>query len=185
MAVGISGLILAGGQGRRMGGVDKGLQPFRGRPLVEHVIERLGPQVDTLLISAASTVYAGYGTVVVDELGAGPLAGLHAGLGACPTDLLASAPCDTPLLPTDLVQRLRDGLKNADAAVARVRTQRHGVCALVRRALRPRLEAFLKEGGRGVEAWYATLDTADVSFDDQPDAFANLNTLDELRRLES
>src|SRR5688572_5092940 len=117
MSRGITGLILAGGQGRRMGGVDKGLQPFRGKPLVEHVIERFRPQVQELLISAApaARAYEAYGRVVLDELGEGPLAGLHAGLAAC-GGLLASAPCDTPLLPDDLVARLRAGLKDADAA---------------------------------------------------------------------
>ena len=107
MSRGITGLILAGGQGRRMGGVDKGLQPFRGKPLVEHVIERFSPQVQGLLISAAPSAraYETYGRVVLDELGEGPLAGLHAGLSAC-SGLLASAPCDAPLLPVDLFRRL-------------------------------------------------------------------------------
>jgi molybdopterin-guanine dinucleotide biosynthesis protein A len=186
MVPGVTGLILAGGRGRRMGGVDKGQQIFRGRPLVDHVIERLRPQVESLLISAASQAYDSYGwPVIADELGAGPLAGVHAGLGACETELVVTAPCDTPLLPDDLVQRLHAALQDADAAIAKVGTQRHNVCALVRRELRPRLEAFLKEGGRGVEAWYATLNTADVAFDDRPGAFANVNTLDELRRLQS
>lgn len=187
--MGVSGLVLAGGQGRRMGGVDKGLQLYRDRPLAEHVIERFRPQVEELLISAAAGAkdYERFGCrLVMDRFrDAGPLAGLHAGLVACAHPLLASAPCDVPHLPLDLVARLRTGLEEADAAVARAGERLHPVFAILRRELAPRLETFLNSGGRSVEAWYATLNTAEVLFIDPPEAFANLNTMDELRRLES
>ncbi|MDH4189882.1 MAG: molybdenum cofactor guanylyltransferase, partial [Betaproteobacteria bacterium] len=123
---GITGIVLAGGQGRRMGGVDKGLQPLRGKPLVQWVIERLAPQVDEILVNANQNVeaYAGFGhPVVADDLGdfAGPLAGLHAGLKAARHALAVTVPCDSPFLPLDLVARLRDALgkHRADLAVAK------------------------------------------------------------------
>jgi molybdopterin-guanine dinucleotide biosynthesis protein A len=195
-ASGVSGLVLAGGQGRRMGGVDKGLQPFCGRPLVEAVMERLRPQVSELLLNVApaASAYARYGLrLVFDEFHApdgslgGPLAGLHAGMAACTEPLIATAPCDAPHLPSDLVSRLRQALENAGADVAVVRTGAflQPVFALVRRELRPVLAAFLEHGGRKIDGWYETLNSVQVAFDDQPSAFANLNTIEELRRLEA
>ena len=194
-AASVTGLILAGGQGRRMGGVDKGLQPFCGRPLIESVIERFAPQVSELLLSVApgAEPYERYGArLVADEFRApggtpaGPLAGLHAGLGACSHPLLATVPCDAPHLPADLVARLRDALQSAAADVAVVRTGPYlqPVFALMRRELRPALLAFLELGGRKTDAWYSTLNAVEVPFDDQAEAFANLNTLAELHRLE-
>lgn len=186
----ITGLVLAGGQGRRMGGVDKGLVLLRGRPLVEHVIERLRPQVSTLLINANqnSERYAAYGhPVVADDLAgfAGPLAGLQAGLTRASTPLLVTAPCDSPFLPADLVQRLRSGLETAHAqlAVARTGDQPHPVFALCRREVLPGLTAFLAAGGRKIDAWYAGLEVVEVAFDDEAEAFSNINTLEELNAL--
>jgi molybdenum cofactor guanylyltransferase len=183
----VTGLVLAGGRALRMGGVDKGMQLFRGRPLIEHVIERFQPQLDgaqsgDLLISGPAG-YAAYGRVVTDSLGAGPLAGIHAALGACDGELLAVVPCDAPLLPLDLVTQLHASLGEADVAVARDADRLHFVFALLRRSLLPRLEAFLSQGGRSVERWYATLLTANVTFDDAH-AFTNVNTLETLRALE-
>src|SRR6478735_5870112 len=108
----ITGLVLAGGQGSRMGGVDKGLQPFRGRPMVAHVIERLAPQVHSILVNANRNpeAYAEFGhRVVSDEIEgfAGPLAGFERGLAHATTPFLVTVPCDSPFLPTDLVERLR------------------------------------------------------------------------------
>jgi len=190
MNAGITGLVLAGGLGRRMGGVDKGLQDFRGRPMASHVIERLAPQVDALLVNANqnSERYAAFGyPVIPDAIGgyAGPLAGLHAGLKACRTPLLVTAPCDSPFMPTDLVARLRDALEreSADLAVARTGEQSHPVFSLVHRHVLPGLTDFLDGGGRKVDLWYSALKVVEVSFDDQPDAFANINTLNELAAL--
>lgn len=186
----ITGLILAGGLGRRMGGRDKGLQRFRGRPMTAWAIERLAPQVDALLINANQNLeaYAAFGyPVIPDRIGgyAGPLAGLHAGLAACETPLLVTAPCDSPFLPTDLVARLRAALAadGADLAVAKTGAQPHPVFSLVRRETFDGLAAFLEGGGRKVDAWYAALKVAEVPFPDER-AFANINTLEELNELE-
>ena len=191
----ITGLVLAGGLGRRMSadgqGVDKALVRLRGRPMIAHVIERLAPQVGALLINTgrASADYAAFGLPLVpDSVGgfAGPLAGLHAGLAAAGTDWVATAPCDSPLLPLDLVGRLADAAAaaRADVAMARTGDQPHPVFALVRRSLRDDLEAFLAAGGRKIDVWTARHATVEVDFDDA-DAFGNINTLDELIRHEA
>ena len=183
----VTGLVLAGGQGRRMGGVDKGLKLFQGRPLVQWVIERLRPQVDRLLINSNQNpdAYSRFGyPLVPDDIGgfAGPLAGLQAGLSRATTPLLATAPCDSPFLPLDLVRRLHDALeaKDAQLAVARTGDQPHPVFALCRRDVLGGLSAFLQEGGRKIDAWYASLAVVEVLFDDEAQAFANINTLEEL-----
>ena len=183
----ITGLILAGGRGQRMGGVDKGLQPLHGKPMIEHVLARLAPQVDEIVINANQNLERyralGHG-VVSDAIGgfAGPLAGLHAGLQAATHELVATAPCDSPFLPGDLVARLRKTLKDNDLAVAKTGEQAHPVFALVRRGVLPNLETFLKGGGRKIDAWYAALKVVEVSFDDEADAFRNINTREELGR---
>ena len=182
----VTGIVLAGGRGSRMGGVDKGLQPLRGKPMVAWVLERLAPQVDEIVVNANQNLdaYAGFGhRVVPDSLGgfAGPLAGLHAGLLAAAHALAVTVPCDSPFLPLDLVRRLKEELGENDLAVAKTGDQPHPVFALVRRSVLPHLERFLAGGGRKIDAWYATLAVVEVSFDDQPDAFRNINTLEELK----
>jgi molybdopterin-guanine dinucleotide biosynthesis protein A len=184
-AVTITGLLLAGGQGRRMGGVDKGLQPLRGKPLAQWALERLAPQVDELIINCNQNLdaYARFGhRLVPDEIGgfAGPLAGLHAGLKAASHPLVVTVPCDSPFLPLDLVRRLLQELANRDLAVAKTGDQAHPVFSLVRKEVLANLEAFLRSGGRKIDAWYASLHTVEVSFDDEADAFRNINTLEEL-----
>jgi molybdopterin-guanine dinucleotide biosynthesis protein A len=183
----ITGVVLAGGQGRRMGGVDKGWVEMDGRPLVAWVLERLAPQVAGVVINANQNLdrYAALGhPVVPDAVGgfAGPLAGLHAALGVASTPWVVTVPCDSPFLPADLVARLAGAAARADAtlAVARTFEQPHPVFALVRRDVRPHLDAFLAGGGRKIDAWYATLPVAEVSFDDEADAFRNINTAAEL-----
>ena len=183
----ITGIVLAGGQGRRMGGVDKGLQPLRGRPMIEWVLERLEPQVAEIVINANQNFdpYSKYGRrIVPDEITgfAGPLAGLHAGLKAAAHPLVVTVPCDSPFLPSDLVSRLQDSLADRDLAVAKTGDQPHPVFALMKRQVRESLEAFLAAGGRKIDAWYAALKVVEVSFDDEADAFRNINTLEELRR---
>ena len=191
----VTGLILAGGLGRRMGGVDKGLQMLRGETMVAHVLKRLAPQVDALLINANQNAdaYAALGdaygaSVVADVVGgfAGPLAGLHAGLAAASTQLVVTVPCDSPFLPLDLVARLRSALhaQNAMIAVAKTGTQPHPVFALVDRSVRDNLDAFLQSGGRKIDAWYAALPVVEVAFDDEAEAFENINTREELRAYE-
>ncbi|HMM54485.1 MAG TPA: molybdenum cofactor guanylyltransferase MobA [Candidatus Desulfobacillus sp.] len=182
VAGGITGLILAGGRGRRMGGRDKGLLPFRGRPLAAAVAARLAPQVERLLISANRNLddYAAFGHAVVqDRVGgfAGPLAGLEAGLAACGTPLLLAAPCDTPFLPEDLASRLRAALEasTTEIAVARTPAREHPAVCLVRREALAGLSAFLAAGGRRVAEWQAGLRRAAADFEDEA-AFANFNT---------
>ena len=187
----ITGIILAGGQGSRMGNVDKGLQPFRGRPMVAHVIERFGPQVDELLINANRNLenYESFGhRVVADEVGgfAGPLAGLERGLTRASHPLIATVPCDSPMLPLDLVARLRAAMLANDAqlAVARTFDQPHPVFCLCQTSLAQHLREFLAGGGRKIDKWYATLRVTEVNFDDEETAFRNVNTLEELREFE-
>jgi molybdenum cofactor guanylyltransferase len=186
----ITGVILAGGQGRRMGSVDKGLQLLRGKSMVQHVLERFAPQVDEVLINANQNIdtYAKFShQVVPDEIGgyAGPLAGLHRGLSAATHDLVATVPCDSPFLPLDLIARLYSALngQQTDLAVARTGDQPHPVFCLTRKSVLPGLTAFLESGGRKIDAWYAALKVAEVRFDDEAEAFSNINTIEELRHL--
>lgn len=178
---GITGLVLAGGQGSRLGGQDKGLADWRGRPLVAHVLERLAPQVDRLLISANRNreIYARLGHPVVADTCpgyAGPLAGLQAGLAACATPLLAMVPCDAPRLPDDLVARLNDALATSTqtAAVAETGGRLQPTFLLCRRDLLPSLEACLAAGQRKLGAWLAEAGAVRVPFDEE--GFANFNT---------
>ena len=184
----ITGLVLAGGLGRRMGGVDKGLSLLDGETMVEHILRRLTPQVGRLIINANQNhdTYAGFGHPVVGdriEGHAGPLAGLEAGLAACTTPYLLTVPCDSPFLPADLVSRLAETLAahKASIAVARTGDQLHPVFSLIRSDELPDLQAFVNAGGRRMEAWLKRLCWAPCPFDDCPEAFANINTPDELR----
>lgn len=186
----ITGLVLAGGQGRRMGGIDKGLQELEGRPLAQWVLDRLSPQVGSVLISANRNLdrYAELGCPVLpDTLDgyAGPLAGLQAGLAQATTPLLVTAPCDSPFLPVDLVARLHDALvvQQAELAVACAGGGTHRAFCLLRCELLPRLDAFLATGERRVGLWHASLNVTEVNFSDEAAAFSNINTVDELERL--
>jgi molybdopterin-guanine dinucleotide biosynthesis protein A len=174
-----------------MGGVDKGLRELRGRPMIAWVLERLLPQVDEVLINANQNldIYAGFGPrVIADEIGgyAGPLAGLHCGLAAASCPLVATAPCDSPFLPADLVRRLKNALQTQQSqlAVAKTGAQAHPVFCLCRREVLPHLTEFLAGGGRKIDAWYATLHVTEVAFDDEAEAFSNINTPQELAALE-
>ncbi len=175
-----------------MGGVDKGLKELRGRPMVAWVLERLAPQVDEVLINANQNldVYKQLGhRVIPDVIGgfAGPLAGLHRGLREAGHELVATVPCDSPFLPTDLIARLRAALeqREAEIAVAKTGSQPHPVFCLCRKRVLPGLGDFLAGGGRKIDAWYARLNVVEVLFNDQPDAFSNINTEDELRSHEN
>lgn len=195
----LTGLVLAGGRGTRMGGVDKGLQLLHGEALALHVIKRLAPQTGALLISANRhpEAYAALGlpfgaTVVADTMAEfpGPLAGLLAGLRAARTEFMVSAPCDSPALPSDLAARLAHALDahQADIATATTvdthgETSIHPVFALLRTSLADDLSAFLQAGERKVRAWYARHKTVEVAFPDER-AFYNINSLQELADLE-
>jgi molybdopterin-guanine dinucleotide biosynthesis protein A len=195
----VTGLILAGGRGSRMGGVDKGLQNFRGMPLALQTLMRLAPQVGEVMINANRNLsaYESFGAPVwPDSLPdyAGPLAGFLTGLERCETEWLLTVPCDTPLFPHDLVARLaeaadREGAEIAMAAAreedGQLRTQ--PVFCLLRRDLMESLVRFTQEGGRKIDAWTSRHKTVVVPFDragDDPRAFFNANTLAELHRLE-
>ncbi|ASL45059.1 Molybdenum cofactor guanylyltransferase [Burkholderia sp. AD24] len=195
----LTGLVLAGGRGMRMGGVDKGLQTLHGEPLTAHVLKRIAPQCGALLISANRhpETYAALGapfgaTIVADTLPGfpGPLAGLLAGLRSARSAYLLSAPCDTPGLPTDLAARLAHAMDTNQADIATVTTadaqgevSLHPVFALLRTTLADDLAAFLDAGERKVRAWYARHKTVEVSFTDER-AFYNINSLQELSDLE-
>ena len=188
----VTGVVLAGGQGSRMGGVDKGLQPFLGRPMVAHAVERLAPQVDELLINANRNpdAYAAFGhRVIADEIEgfAGPLAGFERGLAHARGALVVTVPCDSPFLPADLVARLRSALErdNAELAVAKTGTQAHPVFSLMRRTLHASLREFLAGGQRKIDRWYGAHKVVEVAFDDEAEAFRNINTLEELEQLKS
>ena len=189
----ITGLILAGGRGQRLGGVDKGLQPWRGRPLVDHAIAWLAPQVGAILISANrhAADYASRAARVLADASddfPGPLAGVLAGLRAAATPWLAVVPCDSPSLPLDLVERLAQGLGDGRGAVVQRDLGAAGVrlepvCCLLSTALADDLAAYLADGGRKVEGWLSRHATP-VRFDRPGDAaaFVNINTPDDLAR---
>lgn len=188
----ITGVVLAGGRGQRMGGVDKGLQVMRGKPLVQWVIERFAPQVEELLINANQNLdrYGGFGyRVIPDEIPgfAGPLAGLHRALSEARHERLATVPCDSPFLPEDLVSRLASAMdaRGADLAVAKTGEQAHPVFCLCRKTVLGSLTDFLAAGGRKIDAWYARVKTVEVSFDDVAAAFSNINTREELNGFEA
>ena len=196
----ITGLILAGGRGSRMGHVDKGLQPFRGMSMTAHVVERLAPQVGAIAINANQNLeqYGEFGVPVwPDDLQGfeGPMAGLETGLRRCTTDYLVTAPCDSPFLPTDLVARLAAALEANDADLAlaeteepddsgEMRVQPHPVFALVKKSALPHLTDFLATGKRRMDGWYGAIKVVRVRFDDAS-AFRNINTLNELQQFEN
>ena len=198
----ITGVILAGGRGSRMGGADKGLQNFHGVPLALHTQLRLSPQVGELLINANRNLaaYESFGVPVWPDaasLGdfAGPLAGFLTGLERCETPLMLTVPCDTPLFPQDLVVRLAEALERdgADIAMAAAREEdgqlrAQPVFCLMRAGLLESVVRFTHGGGRKIDAWTAQHQTVLVPFDqpgDDPKAFFNANTLAELHQLES
>lgn len=178
----VTGLVLAGGQGSRLGGMDKGLVEIARRPLVAYALDRFAPQVDGLVINANRNleVYRRFGHPVISDMLAdypGPLAGIASGLAACRTPLLAVVPCDTPFLPRDLVARLQAALTRhaAEIAVARADGELQPVFALLRASLGPSLAAFLRGNRRKILAWYECHRLAVADFDDVA-AFRNLNT---------
>ncbi len=199
----VTGIILAGGRGSRMGGVDKGLQNFQGLPMALTALMRLGPQVGELMINANRNLsaYESFGAPVwPDGLAdfAGPLAGFLVGLERAETPYLVTVPCDCPGFPLDLVTRLGQALLAHDAEIAmaaapetdrtghtRVRAQ--PVFCLLRTDLLESLVRFTHAGGRKIDAWTAQHKTIEVAFDtpeDAPLAFANVNTLNDLQALE-
>lgn len=191
----ITGVVLAGGRGSRMGGVDKGLQNHRGMPLALHALMRLQPQVGAMLINANRNLgaYEAMGAPVWPdpiENFAGPLAGFMAGLEHCETPWLLTVPCDTPDFPPDLAQRLALAASEHDADIAYPvtvepdgREQTHPVFCLLKSMLLESVIAFMQGGGRKIDAWFAQHRAVPVRFDDAS-AFFNANTAAELARLQ-
>ena len=200
----ITGLILAGGRGSRMGGVDKGLQNFNGIPLALHTLMRLGPQVESVMVNANRNLsaYESFGASVWPDASAdfaGPLSGFLVGLERAETPYVLTVPCDTPRLPLDLAERLTAALIREDADIAmaaapetddsgqtQIRTQ--PVFCLMKIEMSESLVKFTHAGGRKIDAWTGQHKTVVVPFDapgDDPLAFANVNTLNELQALEN
>ncbi|MDP1521837.1 molybdenum cofactor guanylyltransferase MobA [Methylotenera sp.] len=187
----ISAIILSGGRATRMNGVDKGLVLLKQKPLIQHVIERLAPQVDEILINANRKIthYQTFGyTVLKDEVEdfLGPLAGFSLGLQHAEHDYLLTVPCDSPLLPLDLAHRLMLALleHKAEIAVASSDDNTHPVFCLCKKNVLPSLTAYLQQGERRVSAWQKSLNYIEVDFSDCSDAFVNLNTFEDLAALE-
>jgi molybdopterin-guanine dinucleotide biosynthesis protein A len=215
----VTGLVLAGGMGARMGGIDKGLQLFKGRPLVDWVVQSLAPQVTNIMISANRHVdeYRQWGYDVVSDEGegfSGPLAGMLAGLRACTSEWMVTAPCDTPVLPLDWVARLRHAASQSGRLAAMVRApeispescslnintlpatplpgapalRSQPVFCLLHRSLVDDLASYLAEGERKIERWTDRHGCVGVDFETNPGqtwAFTNLNSLRELGALEN
>jgi molybdopterin-guanine dinucleotide biosynthesis protein A len=200
----ITGIMLGGGRGSRLGGVEKGLQNFNGIPLALHTLMRLGPQVESVMVNANRNLsaYESFGASVWPDASAdfaGPLSGFLVGLERAETPYVLTVPCDTPRLPLDLAERLAEALVREDADIAmaaapetddsgqtHIRTQ--PVFCLIKIELSESLVKFTHAGGRKIDAWTAQHKTVVVPFDapdDDPLAFANVNTLNELQALEN
>ncbi len=191
----ITGLILAGGRGSRMGGVDKGLQNHRGLPLAMHALMRLSPQVGAMLINANRNLgaYEALGAPVyadsIDNF-AGPLAGVLVGLEQCQTPWLVTVPCDTPDFPLDFVEQLARAASEQQADIAYAvtheadgREQSHPVFCLLDSALMESLVVFMQGGGRKIDVWFAQHKAVAVRFP-EAQAFFNANTAQELAQLQ-
>ena len=191
----ITGLILAGGRAQRMGGIDKGLIPFHGKALIEFAINRLKPQVSTILINAnrSITKYSHYGyPVLMDETPdfSGPLAGFSVGLKHCKTPYLLTSPCDSPLLPFDLAQKMAAELEGNNLELVFASSKEEDgkiwsqpVFCLMKSSLQDSLNAFLSKGDLKIDRWFKELRSGTVVFEN-PQAFANVNTPEELATLE-
>jgi molybdenum cofactor guanylyltransferase len=188
----VSSIILSGGLATRMGGVDKGLVTFLHKPLVQHVIDRLMPQTDEILINANREIaqYQALGYPVLQDTVSGfigPLAGFLLGLQHAKYPLLLTVSCDSPCIPFHLCERLLTQLiaQHAEIAVAYSNGDAHPVFSLCQVSLLPSLQAYVQQGGRKVSTWQKSLRYTEVDFSDQSDAFVNVNTLAELHALET
>ena len=184
----ITAVVLAGGRGRRLGGQDKGLMQLDGRPMIEHILNLVTPQVNAVIINANRNqqVYADSGHPVISDNMTdyqGPLAGFAAALAATDTDYIMTLPCDGPYVPADLASRLSAAIieNDAELAVAHDGQRMQPVYALIPRSLLGSLQGFLDAGDRKIDLWYARHDTALADFSDVIDTFFNINTDDDLR----
>lgn len=187
-----TGVVLAGGQARRMEGQDKGLIELAGSPMVQHILDAIAPQVGKVIINANRNreIYAHYGyPVVADELDGycGPLAGMASSMRAADTPFMVTVPCDSPFVPGDLVERLYLRLihEDADISVAHNGERIQPVFVLLKTTLLDSLLNFLKQGERKIDKWFDHHKLAIADFSDKPDTFININTRDELSQIES
>ena len=185
----ITGLVLAGGQGARLGGQDKGLVKLRGRPMIEHVLARLAPQVGKVLVNANRNMesYTGYGYEVISDSHTGfqgPLAGMASGLQHTTSKYLLCVPCDSPLLLTNLADRLLGACSQnaAKIAIPHDGNRTHPVFALIDCSLRESLEEYLAGGDRKIDRWMSQHQMVTVDFSDAVESFSNINTEDDLNR---
>jgi molybdenum cofactor guanylyltransferase len=192
----VTGIILAGGRATRMNGVDKGMVLLQQKPLIAHVIARLQPQVDEIIINANREIatYEAFGLPVLKDesdefIGTyiGPLAGFSLGLQHAKHDYVLTVPCDSPLLSLDLVERLYNGLaaSRMDIACAGSDGNTHPVFCLMKKSVLPSLQAYIKSGERKVSTWQKSLKYVEVDFSDNSEAFTNLNTFEDLAALEN
>ncbi|MEZ9369796.1 molybdenum cofactor guanylyltransferase MobA [Shewanella sp. 10N.286.51.B2] len=186
MSVQIDAVILAGGMARRMGGIDKGLVELNNKPMISHTIERVQPQVNRIIINAnrSQQQYAELGFEVISDNDSGylgPLAGMVTAMAHTDAELLLVVPCDSPMLPTDLCDRMYASLKEADADIAVASDGEHHqpVVMLLKPELKQSMQAFLDAGDRKIFLWYEKQKHVVTSFADQPNAFVNVNTLEQ------
>ncbi len=192
MATGnITGIILAGGRARRMGGQDKGLIQLARKPMIEYVLNAIEPQVDAIIINANRNqkVYGKYGyPVVADQIGGycGPLAGMASGLQAAKTPFIVTAPCDTPLIPDDLVHKLYSILQDEDAEIctAHANGRLQPVFTLMKSELLSSMLDFLNSGERKIDKWFEKHRLAIADFSEQAETFININSAEELAEIE-
>jgi molybdopterin-guanine dinucleotide biosynthesis protein A len=190
MSLRIDAVILAGGMARRMGGNDKGLVELLDKPMIEHTIDRIKPQVKEIMINANRNQnrYAEFGYPVFDDEDSGylgPLAGMITAMGKTQADYLLVVPCDCPLLPLDLVERMLVQIQSEDAelAVASDGKREQPVVLLLKPSLRDSMKAFLDGGERKIDFWYAKHHCVVAEFSDQPNAFVNVNTPEQIHQL--
>lgn len=191
----VTAVILAGGKGRRLGGQDKGLVHYQNKPLIEHVLERIKPQVNRILLNANRNHknYANYGYPVIgDELSdyQGPLAGFATAMKVVTTSHIVTLPCDGPLLPTNLLSRMLDKLTNLSPASDTLVVAHNGerlqpVYALIPVKLINSLECFLEEGNRKIDLWYDNHTMLIADFSDTPEVFDNINTEEQRKTMEA
>ena len=187
----LTGVILAGGQARRMHGQDKGLLQLNNTSLISLIIDRFEDQVGTILINANRNLDE-YGQfqypVISDALSGycGPLAGIASALQSCKTDYLVTVPCDSPFIPEDLVIRLAASMQEqqADISVAMTGERMQPVFSMIKTDLLSSLQNYLGSGERKIDKWYSQHPLAKTDFSDQPDPFMNINTPEQLRQVE-
>ena len=187
----ITTVILAGGAARRMGGEDKGLTLLNDQAMIAYVIERLSSQSSALTINCnrSQKAYAKFGYPLIEDTisgGLGPLAGVLSALEQSDSDYVLSVPCDTPLLPADLIERMLQAIEKegAEACTVNDGDRLHPVVLLVKRSVLSGLRDYLSGGGRKVHDWFYSIPHCSADFSDQPEAFVNINTPQQLATLQ-